>query len=310
MTVIFAEAAMTLNQIIYFARTAEYMNMARAAKVLMIAQPSLSMSLSKLEDELGVALFEKKGRGITLTPEGQRFLLHAQRIINDVNSAVQEMQCLKNEAESSLTIGYINPVADHFLPSLFRNFRASSPEAEKIHLKSVEMDTVEIVEALANNTVDLTLSSRITGHEELTQIPILRQPLVLIVPKGHWLEKRYRAQGTPLNCEELAEEPLVIYFTRSPMHKQILDYFQEQGVKPNVCHYAYNEAAIANLVAEGMGIAIVARVANLPWDRVTELPLDGLTRSRNIYLTYRTNRKMFAAARQMAGFIRQNYGLE
>lgn len=301
---------MTLNQIIYFERTAEHMNMARAAKELMIAQPSLSMSLSKLEDELGVALFEKKGRGIVLTPEGRSFLNHAQRLIADVEAATLEMQRLKNEAESSLIIGYINPVADNFLPKLFRRFRASSPEAAKIRLKSIEMDTVEIVEALTNNTVDLTLSSKITGHEELTQIPILRQPLVLIVPKGHRLESLYRSTGVPLNCAELEGEALVIYFTRSPLFKQIMDFFREQGIEPNVCHRAYNELAIANLVAERMGVAIVAKMDSLPWDRVTELPLEGLTRSRNIYLTYRTNRKMFTAARQMAGFIRQNYGLE
>ncbi len=301
---------MTLNQILYFSKTAEYMNMARAAKALMIAQPSLSMSLSKLEDELGVALFEKKGRGITLTAEGHCFLQHAHRIISDVDAATQEMKRLKNEAESSLTIAYINPIAEHFLPNLFRRFLASSPEAEKIRLKSIEMDTGDIVDALTNNTVDLTLSSKITGHEELTQIPILRQPLVLIVPKGHRLEQEYQSTGAPLKCSQLAQESLVTYFTRSPMHKQILDYFAEQEVTPNVCHYAYNELAIANLVAENMGVAIVAKVDNLPWERVTEIPLEGLARSRNIYLTYRTNRKMFSAARQMAGFIRQHYGLE
>jgi DNA-binding transcriptional LysR family regulator len=59
-----------------------------------------------------------------------------------------------------------------------------------------------------------------------------------------------------------------------------------------------------------MGVAIVARVDNLPWEKLTELPLENLARSRNIYLTYRTSRKMFPAARHLAGFIRQNYGLE
>ena len=301
---------MTLNQIVYFERTAEHMNMARAAKELMIAQPSLSMSLSKLEDELGVALFEKKGRGNTLTPEGKCFLEHAQRIISDVDAAACEMRRLKNAAESSLTIGYVNPVADHFLPNLFRRFRASSPEASKIRLRSMEMNTVEIVDALANNTVDLTLCSRIPGHNELTQIPILRQPLILIVPRGHRLEELHLATGGSVECRELSEEPMVAYFNRSPMYRQIADFFEEQQVRPNVCHYAFNERSIANLVAERMGVAIVAKVDNLPWDRIAEVPLEGLARSRNIYLTYRTNRKMFPAARQMTGFIRQNYGLE
>lgn len=300
---------MTLNQIIYFSKTAEKMHMASAAKELMIAQPSLSMSLSKLEDELGVALFEKKGRGITLTPEGQCFLQHAHRIIADVDAAALEMKRLKDEAESALTLAYINPLSEHFLPELFRTFCAETG-ADIRNLKSVEMDTGEIVRALQNNTVDLALSSRITGHDELTQIPILRQPLVLIVPKGHPLERRWERDRAPLLCTELENQPFVTYFSRSPMYEHIMRYFQEQDVSPKVCHTAYNELAIANLVAEGMGVAILARLDNLPWDRITEVPLDGLSRSRNIYLTYRTNRKMFRATRQMAGFIRQRYGLE
>lgn len=300
---------MTLNQIIYFAKTAEKMHMASAAKELMIAQPSLSMSLSKLEDELGVALFEKRGRGITLTAEGKIFLHHAHLIIDDVNAASQEMKRLKEEAESSLTVAYINPLSEHFLPELFRNFRETT-NITIPHLKSVEMGTDEIILALQNNTVDLAFSSKIIGHDELTQIPILRQPLVLIVPKGHRLEEEYQRTGAPLSCTLLENEPFIIYFTRSPMHKLIRDYFQEQDYTPNLCHFAYNEASLANLVAEGMGVAILAKVDPLPWDRITEIPLVGLNRSRNIYLTYRTNRKMFRITKQMISFVRQQYELE
>ncbi len=300
---------MTLNQIVYFAKTAEYMHMARAAKELMIAQPSLSMSLSKLEDELGVALFEKKGRGIVLTAEGQCFLQHAHQIISDVDAAALEMKRLKNEAESSLTVAYINPLGEHALPTLFREFKAVNGQ-EPLNLRSIEMNTQEIINALQNNTVDLALCSKITGHDELTQIPIIRQPLVLIVPKGHELEQQYLRTGQPLTGEQIIDQPFIIYFSRSPMHTHIIGYFSELGEYPQFCHYAYNEVGIANLVAERMGIAIVAKVDNLPWDRITEIPLDGLSRSRNIYLTYRTNRKMFRSAKKMAGFIRQHYGLE
>lgn len=300
---------MTLNQILYFAKTAEYMHMASAARELAIAQPSLSMSLSKLEEELGVALFEKKGRGISVTPEGQCFLQHARRILADVDAAEQEIARRKAQAESLLTVAYINPLSESFLPKLFHAFRETLPE-DSVQMRSVEMDTNEIIHALQNNTVDLALCSRIEGHDELTQIPILRQPLMLIVPKGHRLEQAYRSTGGPVPCAQLEEEPFIIYFTRSPMHRRIMQYFQQQGFEPNLSHYAYNEAAIASLVANEMGIAIVARVEGMPWERIVEIPLEGLTDSRNIYLTYRTNRQLFRPARQMLSFIRQKYELE
>lgn len=301
---------MTLNQIIYFEKTAERMHMASAARELMIAQPSLSMSLSKLEDELGVPLFEKRGRGIALTAEGEVFLYHARQIIRDVDAAAtREMKRLKDQAEDTLTIAYINPLSEHFLPQLFRAFQASG-RAASAHLKSVEMDTGEIIQALQNNTVDLAFSSAIDGHNELTQIPILRQPLVLIVPKGHWMEQKYRQEGVPLVGAELNGTPMVTYFDRSPMRKPIMEYFQQQQAQPDLCHYAYNEPAIANLVAEGLGVAILARVDGLPWDRIAEVPLEGLTNNRDIFLTYRTNRKLFRTARQMVQFVQQEYRLE
>ncbi|MCD8334606.1 MAG: LysR family transcriptional regulator [Clostridiales bacterium] len=275
----------------------------------MIAQPSLSMSLSKLEDELGVPLFEKRGRGIALTAEGEAFLYHARQIIRDVDAATREMKRLKDQAEDTLTIAYINPLSEHFLPQLFRAFRASG-RAATAHLKSVEMDTGEIVQALQNNTVDLAFSSAITGHSELTQIPILRQPLVLIVPKSHWMERKYQQSGVPLAGAELNGVPMVTYFDRSPMHRPIMEYLQQQNVQPDLCHYAYNELAIVNLVADGMGVAILAKVNQLPWDRVTEVPLEGLTSSRDIFLTYRTNRKLFHTARQMVQFVQQKCQLE
>ncbi|MCD8008074.1 MAG: LysR family transcriptional regulator [Clostridiales bacterium] len=299
---------MTLNQIIYFEKTAERMHMASAAKELMIAQPSLSMSLSKLEDELGVPLFEKRGRGIALTAEGEVFLYHARQIIRDVDAATREMKRLKDQAEDTLTIAYINPLSEHFLPQLFRAFQ-SSVQAASAHLKSVEMDTGEIIQALQNNTVDLAFSSAINGHTELTQIPILRQPLVLIVPKGHWMEQKYQQEGVSLAGAELNGAPMVTYFERSPMHKPIMDYLQQQNVQPDLCHCAYNESAIANLVAEGMGVAILAKVDHLPWDRIVQVPLEGLTSSRDIFLTYRTNRKLFRTARQMVQFVQQEYRL-
>ena len=92
---------MTLNQILYFQKVARLENYHQAAEELYISQPSLSRSMAVLESELGVALFEKKGRGVTLTKAGQLFLEHADRIAADCDVAVGKMQELSADSGCS-----------------------------------------------------------------------------------------------------------------------------------------------------------------------------------------------------------------
>ena len=88
---------MTLNQILYFQKVARLENYHQAAEELYISQPSLSRSMAALENELGVTLFEKKGRGVELTKAGKLFLEHADRIVADCSVAVDKMQELSSD---------------------------------------------------------------------------------------------------------------------------------------------------------------------------------------------------------------------
>lgn len=116
---------MTLNQILYFQKVARLENYHQAAEELYISQPSLSRSMAVLESELGVALFEKKGRGVTLTKAGQLFLEHADRIAADCDVAVGKMQELSADG-GKIDIGYIFPLAGHYIPHKVREFLAES----------------------------------------------------------------------------------------------------------------------------------------------------------------------------------------
>ena len=112
---------MTLNQILYFQKVARLENYHQAAEELYISQPSLSRSMAALEDELGVILFEKKGRGVELTKAGKLFLEHADRIVADCSVAVDKMQELSSDG-GKIDIGYIFPLAGHYIPHKVRKF--------------------------------------------------------------------------------------------------------------------------------------------------------------------------------------------
>lgn len=112
---------MTLNQILYFQTVARHQHFRLAAAELSISQPSLSRSIAVLEEELGIILFERKGRTVTLTKYGKLFLEHADRILDEVRLAQKHMKKLSGNA-GHVDIGYVFPLAAHYIPHTVRRF--------------------------------------------------------------------------------------------------------------------------------------------------------------------------------------------
>ncbi|MDO4356285.1 MAG: LysR family transcriptional regulator [Clostridia bacterium] len=284
---------MTLQQMVYFQVTARHSHITHAARELYISQPSLSVALKNLEAELGVALFERFGQGIRLTRAGQRFLTHVERILSDVDRARLEMEQLRRAEGDSFTIGYISPLANEIIAECIGRL-AGQPELEGMTLCSVEMTTSQAEAALMSDAVDAALCSRISDNSELSQIPVLEQPLVLIAARNHPLATR--SEGRPVTSEDVAAWPFVTYQESSTMIEPIRRYFQAHPPMPVVCHRASTEEGIAALVERGMGLAIVAQTSGITRQRLALLPLEGLEERRTIYLTWRTHRRRMPAA--------------
>ena len=112
---------MTFNQIQYFQKVARLENYHQAAEELYISQPSLSRAIASLETELGVFLFEKKGRGVVLTKAGRVFLEYAERILAECDAATAKMQELAT-GSGKIDIGYVFPLAGHYIPHKVKKF--------------------------------------------------------------------------------------------------------------------------------------------------------------------------------------------
>ena len=112
---------MTLNQLLYFQTTAKLQHFRQAATALNISQPSLSRSISTLEEELGIILFERNGRNIHLTKYGRIFLEHVDRIMSEVQTAENHMRQLAGD-EGDIDIAYVFPLANHYIPHMVRRF--------------------------------------------------------------------------------------------------------------------------------------------------------------------------------------------
>lgn len=112
---------MTLNQLGYFYQAAVLQHFNQAAEKMNISEPSLSRSISSLEDELGVTLFEKRGRNVILTKAGEIFLEHATQILDDVKRAENKMHHLATDG-GHIDIAYVSPLAREYIPRTVRNF--------------------------------------------------------------------------------------------------------------------------------------------------------------------------------------------
>ena len=179
---------MTLQQLRYFCVTAEVLHYTRAAALLYISQPSLSYALSKLEKELGIPLFEKQGKQITLTRYGAEFLPYAKRALSELSKGQDRLKELKTPSTGIINLGYIYSVSFSVLPSFVERFYAylgNRQTAFRFHQGMAG----GLIEQLLNGSLDLLIAGR-PEIDSIEYLPIAEQELFLALPASHRLANR------------------------------------------------------------------------------------------------------------------------
>ena len=144
---------MNYHELKYILCIAKYQNLTKAAQELYISQPSLSRSMAALESELGITLFEKKGRGVVLTNAGRLFLEHADRIAGDCDIAAGKMKELASGG-GKINIGYIFPLAGHYIPHNVRTF-LDKGENKNVAFSFWQNHTPAIAQKVKSGELDL-----------------------------------------------------------------------------------------------------------------------------------------------------------
>lgn len=282
---------MTLDQIQYFCMAAQLGNYSRAAEAVHISQPSLCIAIRKLEKEFGVALFQTNRKGAVLTDAGRIFLQDAQGILAQVDLAQTHMTQFAQKDRAEVRFAYTASLAQVYVPRLLKDFLEN--EGRDCSIYSDEMPTVDIARELREGHFDFGIGSQISPEPEIEEIPLFYQRYCLIVPESEGDPDRFRA------LSEFAKEPMIGYRKDFPMHRQLAALYEQLGVEPNIIHFAYSEDAIARLVEQGLGIAIVAEIEGLERCRVRKCFPDWLTGGRYIYLMRHRTRLITHAARQL-----------
>lgn len=291
---------MTLTQLLTFQTAARLGGFTRAAEALDLTQPTVSTQIDALETELGVKLFDRVGRGATLTAAGEIVLGAANEMLASVEQMRQGLAQLQGLARGTLKLGASLVVGIYLLPTILGQFKRAHPNIG-VALR-IEYAHHIITEVLAGH-VDLGIVGEglpITD-ERLTVNPILKDELVVIVPPGHaWAERR---SVTPAM---IAREPFVLPGKDLATAAFILREVQAAGIKLDVAFEFGNMEAAKRAVEAGLGVSIISRCAVLEEvaaGRLRAMRLSGVPLQRNLSFVWRKGRQTSPVAATFREFF-------
>lgn len=241
---------MELRHLRYFIAVAEELNFTRAADRLHMAQPPLSQQIQQLEAQLGFQLFHRTKRTVTLTEAGQVFFEEAQKILLQVDRAIQLGQQTSRGELGQLTIGFVSSAAHNVVPAILQQFRTLHP-AVKLELR--EMTTNQQLQQLREGQIDIGFI-RPPVDDGINSEIVFREPLIVALPETHHLVDR-----PDVALRQLSTEPFIL-FPRSlapGLYDRIISFCQQAGFSPRATQEAIQMQTIVSLVAAEMGVAIV-----------------------------------------------------
>ncbi len=285
---------MELRQLQYTIQIAEERNFSRAADKLHIAQPSLSQQLSKLEQELGVKLFQRNTSTVELTHAGASFIEHARKIMDAVEQLRQEMDDISQLRAGRVVIGSMPITGSHLLPYVLPAFNVAYPD---IQVTLLEDTSLNLEKLTAGGGTDLSLLSLPLQEPSLTYEPIGEEIIDLAVPPQHPLAALESSPGG-VAMEQLKDEPFIVLKKGQGFRKLTMDLCRGAGFEPNVVFESNNIETVQSLVAAGMGITLVPRfIARAKRSELIPvyLPLSS-SPSRTLVIAYRRGRYLSKAA--------------
>lgn len=234
---------MNLYHLRYFVTLAHLEHYTKAAENLSITQPSLSHAISLLENELGVALFEKEGRNIVLTKYGKIFLKDVEKSLEILDSSVKSLK-ITGTGEGQIDLAFLRTLGTDFIPDIVHKFLKSNP-AKSIDFKFHTGVTTDIIQGLKERKYDIAFCSKLEKEKGIEFIPVAKQDLVLIVPYSHPL-----AAKDTIDLKETIPYPQIVFNQRSGLRYIVDDMFKKINQQPNIVYEVEEDQVIAGLVAK------------------------------------------------------------
>lgn len=261
---------MELLQLRYFRAAAQAENFSRVAEQFYVPQSAVSRTIARLEAELGVKLFERRGKRVVLNAAGRHFLRHVDEALITLDKGVAQVTGVVKER-----ISLRMQAGSRLMPPVLAGFRAHYPQ------------------------VDFSLAGEESGHfssacvlrllpvpEGWDYCPLLTEPLRLAVPCTHPLATRHTVRA-----EELQNEWFILFSRQKEMRAITDRAFAEAGLEPRIRLECDDPATFRGMIENGLGLALVSQRTweTTPSDRVRLIPVEGLTTTRTLVLAWRRN---------------------
>lgn len=273
----------------WFVTLAELQHVTEAAGQLHIAQPTLTRMLARLERRLGVALFDRRGRRLTLNAYGRIFYQHARRAQLELDSARRAIDDLTNPAVSEIRLGFSTSYGLTVIPRLIAEFTNTSP---RVTFTLAEGPAEAIGDLVESELVDIGMVSPQPRKPTLAWRSLFRQRLGIAVPPGH------RLVGCPTaSMNDLADEPIVALHPASGMRRLLDELCAAAQFQPRIVIEAANLTTTAGLVAAGLGVSLLPIGDSQIAPGVTMVPLADADAHRDVGMIWNSGRPLSRAAR-------------
>ncbi|OGA96450.1 MAG: LysR family transcriptional regulator [Burkholderiales bacterium RIFCSPHIGHO2_12_FULL_61_11] len=260
---------MTLTELKYIVAVAREKHFGRGADACHVSQPTLSVAIKKLEEELQVKLFERNANEITVTPLGEEIVRQAQSVLEQANSIREIAKRGKDPLAGALRLGVIYTIAPYLLPDLVRQAITHTPQ---MPLMLQENFTVKLLEELRTGEIDCAILAEPFPETNLAIAPLYDEPFMAAVPRGHPLAAR-----RSVSAEELKKETMLLLGTGHCFRDHVLEVCPEfarfssstDGIRKSF--EGSSLETIKHMVAAGMGITLVPRLS-VPREALAEPP--------------------------------------
>jgi len=278
---------MTLTELRYIVAVAREKHFGRAAEACFVSQPTLSVAIKKLEDELEVKLFERGANEVTVTPLGEEIVRQAQTVIEGAAGIKETAKRGKDPVSGPLRLGVIYTIGPYLLPDLVKQAIDRVPQ---MPLMLQENFTAKLLDMLRTGELDCAIMAEPFPDTGLAVAPLYDEPFMVAVPKSHALAKRKH-----ISAEELKQETMLLLGTGHCFRDHVLEVCPEyarfssdaEGIRKSF--EGSSLETIKYMVASGMGVTVVPQLS-VPKEtqpHVRYIPFSGSVPTRRVVLAWR-----------------------
>jgi DNA-binding transcriptional LysR family regulator len=286
---------MEWQQLEYFRAVAKIEHFRKSAELLSISQPALSRSITKLEEELGVALFDRTGRSVRLNKFGRIFLKRVENGLKEISMGIQEINQLKNPYTGTVSLAFLQTLGITILPEILGHFNKQYPHVEFQLYQNKIFDSIQL---LLNREVDLCLISKFDDHPNITWHPLMDEELFAYVPANHRLATR-----SSIALHELSEDDFISFKNELGMREIINNFCEKAGFTPVIKFEGEDVPTLAGLVSAGLGVSILPAFHGISPEKVKQIPISEPYCHREIGLAWLNEDRLSPSAKLFRTYV-------